>query len=407
LILLAAAGRAQFPQEIRVSPVRLAAGSSDTTFTISGTGLTRGAQVYWNGQPRPTTFVNQRIVKVLISNFDLARAGFSRISLRNPDQGTPAPDAVNVLAYLPLRSVDLVYDPLRARIYASLSEKDANGPALAVIDPVKGLVERYVPLPLEPGVLAISRNSRYLYVALRDSATFMDNRIRRIDMGGAGAVLDIPVAESVTSILPLPGDGTSFIAALGNGNYSAVAFDGTTRRMNQSNRAPRCLAGVSGTALYGGPGFRLLRLDANGMPFAEEISIETLLGGPVCSVFARGLLYSSNGDVVDPNGPARKWKFGAWGLIDVDPERNRAYFVGFERRPPGLNLPKVSLMIFDTISHVRISSTVLPASLTSLVILGSGRLVHWGADGLAFGEYPDGATSVSNGVYLFHTSELN
>lgn len=385
LLLLAAAGRAQFLPDVRVSPSRIIVGSGDTTLTVSGANFQQGVQVFWNGQPRPSTFVSAWTLKVLISSADLVQPGLSWVSLWNPDQASVASNQAPVLIYLPLKSVDLVSDPSRGLIYASLAAADANGPSVAVIDPAKGIVQRYMPLPAEPSLMALSDGSRYLYVALAD-------RIRRVDLTGATADLDIPFTQHVDSILPLPGDGTSFVTTFGFSNYSAIAYDGATKRPNQSNDAPQCLVGVNGSALYGGPGYRLLRLDANGMPFSAEVSIVTFLTGTSCPSFAGGLLYGSGGDIVDPNGPARVGRFGASGVIDVLPQRDQVYI---------LNSANLNLVVFDATSHAQTGSTPLP------ITTARGRLIDWGTDGLAFGEYSNSGGTLVYGLYILHTAQLS
>jgi hypothetical protein len=224
-----------------------------------------------------------------------------------------------------------------------------------------------------------------LYVALAD-------RIRRIDLTGAVADLDIPFTQHVDSILPLPGDGSSFAATFGNYSYGALAYDGATKRPNQSNDAPQCLVGMNGTALYGGPGYRLLRLDANGMPYSAEVSISTLLTGTACPSFAGGLLYGSGGDIVDPSVPTRVGRFGASGLIDVVLQRNQVYF---------LNSANLNLLVFDATSREQTGSTPLP------IATAGGRLVDWGTDGLAFGEYSNSGGAVVYGFYILHTAQLS
>jgi hypothetical protein len=119
LLVLAAAGHAQFLPDIRVDPTRIIIGSGDTALTVSGANFKPGLQVFWNGQMRPTTFVSPWTREAVISSADLTQPGLSWISLWDPDRASPASNPIAVLVYLPLKSLDLVSDPSRGLISAS------------------------------------------------------------------------------------------------------------------------------------------------------------------------------------------------------------------------------------------------------------------------------------------------
>jgi hypothetical protein len=409
--LSAGAAWAQLPTLVTISPVRIVAGSGDTTVSVSGTKLKSTFQVCWNGQARPTQFVSAWTLKARIPASDLAQPGLAQVSVFDPNSGAPVSGNASLMVFLPLQNWDLASDSVRARIYVSLSKSDANGQSVAVVDSAKGIVERYIPMPAEPGQMALSSGSRYLYVAMSD-------RIRRIDLSGGTGDLDILFSASfppgmdsepfwVHSILALPGDGTSFVMVYG-GNYefsSAVVVDGVTPRPNYSNAAPYCLVGVSGgTLLYGGPGLSVLSLGANGMPYSATIAAAGLTAGQSCPVAAGGLLYGGNGDIVNPVTPQRVGRLGGWGLVDVAPDRSQAYFVGYESPPTTSNSGPVSLMVFDTNSQAMLKSVPIPVNLQTYL----GRMVHWGTDGVAFGDFASTYTNApSDGLYLVHVQALN
>ncbi len=403
LTILSALSSAQFLPDVRVSPLRIKAGSGDTTITVSGINFKPGFQVYWNGAPRSTKFVSAWTLKATITSADLTQPGLAQISLYDSEAGTLASIASPFLIYLPLNSTDLAWDSTRGRIYAALSQADPNGPAVAVIDPDKGIVERYILLPGDPTTLAVSSGGRYLYTGLKD-------RVHRIDLTGAESNVDLLFAalpqngstSPATSILPLPGDGTSYVVVLGHG-ASAFAMDGATPRPNHSNDAPRCLVALDGTSLYGGPGFTLLNLDASGMPYTAAFRDGSLAAGSYCPVFANGRMYGSNGDIVDPTVPARVGRFPAYGMVDVALEINRVYFFGFAGGPSIVNSGSPALSVFDLSSHALLQTVALPLSLSST----QGRLVHWGTDGVAFGDYSQPNTNASDGIYLLHVPASN
>ena len=85
-------------------------------------------------------------------------------------------------------------------------------------------------------------------------------------------------------------------------------------------------------------------------------------------------------------------RFGASGLIDVAPQRNQVYF---------LNSANLNLVVFDATSHAQTGSTPLPVNTAG------GRLVDWGTDGLAFGEFSNSGGVVVYGFYILHTPQLS
>jgi DNA-binding beta-propeller fold protein YncE len=79
---------------------------------------------------------------------------------------TPAAAADSVLE-VRLETADIVYDPGRDRIYASIPGSALSGPNRVVrINPATGAVEAGVNVLTNPGKLAISDDGQFLYVAV-------------------------------------------------------------------------------------------------------------------------------------------------------------------------------------------------------------------------------------------------
>ena len=176
---------------------------------------------------------------------------------------------------------------------------------------------------------------------------------------GSGAGIDpgISAPSYVASVLLLPGAGA--FLALGPGNYSAPKCDGTARP-DRSNGAPQCLVGVNGAALYGGPGFHVLPPAANGLP---------------------GLAARAPGSAHFPKAVASC------------------------RHP----LRLVHTPAGKRCGHGIVRSAQAdcsPASDGAGLATHSAGLMHWGADGLAFGSYSAANSAVSSGI-LFRAADLN
>jgi CSLREA domain-containing protein len=82
--------------------------------TINGNGFTPESQAMWNGEARPTTYVNANQIKMILSAGDLAEAGTASIKVANPAPGGgesnvetfsilgPPPQIVQYWRYMPL-----------------------------------------------------------------------------------------------------------------------------------------------------------------------------------------------------------------------------------------------------------------------------------------------------------------
>jgi len=72
------------PTITALMPVTVTAGSGAFSLTVNGVGFLPGAAVYWNGEPRPTTFVSSVQLLAQISASNVVRAGTVAVVVRNP-----------------------------------------------------------------------------------------------------------------------------------------------------------------------------------------------------------------------------------------------------------------------------------------------------------------------------------
>jgi len=75
------------PALTALAPADAPAGGSGLGLAITGAGFAPGAVAYWNGAPRPTTFLNSTQITAAIPATDLAAAGPVVISVANPGPG--------------------------------------------------------------------------------------------------------------------------------------------------------------------------------------------------------------------------------------------------------------------------------------------------------------------------------
>ncbi len=74
---------ALIPAVDNISVLGLVAGSAQSQITINGRDFVPSAVVFWNGSPRPTTFVNNQQLTALIQSDDLTQAGESVVTVKN------------------------------------------------------------------------------------------------------------------------------------------------------------------------------------------------------------------------------------------------------------------------------------------------------------------------------------
>jgi len=75
------------PTTTSISPISIAAGSSDFTLTVNGTNFVNTSVVNWNGTSRTTTFVSSTQVTATILAADVNATGTASVTVANPTPG--------------------------------------------------------------------------------------------------------------------------------------------------------------------------------------------------------------------------------------------------------------------------------------------------------------------------------
>jgi len=75
------------PVVAAAQPATVTAGGPAFTLTVTGSGFAPGARVRWNGQDRPTTWVDPGRLTAAIPASDVASAGSARVSVHTPAPG--------------------------------------------------------------------------------------------------------------------------------------------------------------------------------------------------------------------------------------------------------------------------------------------------------------------------------
>ena len=83
-----------------LSPATASAGGSGFTLTVNGGGFVKQTVVQWNGQNRPTTFVDSTVATAAISAADVAAAGRVFVNTLNPSTKATDNGLSNSIAFL-------------------------------------------------------------------------------------------------------------------------------------------------------------------------------------------------------------------------------------------------------------------------------------------------------------------
>ncbi|MCB8978808.1 MAG: beta-propeller fold lactonase family protein [Ardenticatenaceae bacterium] len=102
---VAAPGENPVPTLTKISPESIGAGgagSQPVVVTITGKNFVLGAQAYWQGNGRPTTFISSTQLQVTLTAYDVAFANSGALTVVNsgPGGGTSNPVTFEVYAYV-------------------------------------------------------------------------------------------------------------------------------------------------------------------------------------------------------------------------------------------------------------------------------------------------------------------
>lgn len=377
------------PRLRSLSPAYAAEDGAAFTLTVAGADFVPSAIVRWDGAERETAFVSDTLLTASIPASDLARFGAVEVTVVAPGPGggasAPAPFTVGIseLATIDLEANDLIHDPHRKRLYASVGASDAeHANSIAKIDPSSGVIETAVFVGSDPGRLAIADDGQYLYVALDGAAA-----VRRVDLTSFSAGLEFPVLDGgtlyVEDIEVLPGAPGSVAISRRNRCCSprhegvAIYDDGVMRPVTTPGHTGSNVIEFpdSASILYGYNnettefGFRRMEVSDSGVVVASTrrglldrfgIDIE----------FADGRIYATDGAVVDPVDETLVATIPARGAMRADPANGRVLF--------RYGIPQ-TVSTFSTTTFAALDSLAVPDADGA-----AGSLVRWGTDGLAF-----------------------
>jgi hypothetical protein len=279
---------------------------------------------------------------------------------------------INAVSALRLAANNLLYDPTRNLLWASIPATDPLlNQTVVSINPLTGVISEPIAIGGMPKqrCMALSVNGRYLYVGLGDSP-----QVHRLDLASGNTAVRIPVSlnpwgnpDYAEDIEVLDGDGTSFLV----GTYSGAAvFDGSVRRSNYVTGPILHLERVGTPDFFTGAYFGTLHrlsVTASGVTIMQSVSGLLPSGSEI-----RGdgnLLLASSGHLINSSNLTLKSYVETNGSPCLDLQHQRAYLVNGD-----------ALLGFDTVTALPAGNFALPGAHWGD---WAQTCVRWGLDGFA------------------------
>ena len=162
-----------------ISPSSVIAGSPTFSLTLTGTNFGSHSTVLINGISHSPYTSSSSTLSVFVDATEVTTPGSLAVTVVSPSPGggTSAPQqlqsltAGNRVQTLGYSTTDLVTDPVRTMVYASVNSSSSLSPnSLVAVDPTQGTVVTTATLNGMPDRIAISDDGAYLYVSLPSTA---------------------------------------------------------------------------------------------------------------------------------------------------------------------------------------------------------------------------------------------
>ncbi len=392
-VLVAAYNLSNFAQ---VSSLKIPLGYSSTPYTLEDLTLCGTGTLAFRIDDRFNTG-NHRV-------FLVQTAALNQV----PTAPVPTPvlEADNLIK-LDLAANDLIFDPGTQKIYASVPGSAGSfGNSILPIDPSSGSPGTPVFVGSEPAKLAISDNHQYLYAGLNGAAA-----VRRFDLASQSAGKQFSLGFSTGGNGPLyandigvqPGNPTAVVVARRNNTLGsdsrdedvALFADGQLRPKFTDifHRTPFIEFSSSPSLLYGfGYGAYqeyVLKFGVDDSGVSFQSSLPGITFGAKDIKFDNGLLYSTTGQVFDPEAGQMVAEFPTNGLVVPDSAGGRVYFI---ESVPSLS-PVATILAFDL-------QTFVPVGFLEVTIAGGPTSLIRCGNGLAF-------STSGNQVFIVPLSSLH
>jgi PKD repeat protein len=209
---------------------------------------------------------------------------------------------------------DILYEKVSGRLYVSVPGSSTTYPnCIVVIDPATASIESWVWVGSEPNRLAASDDGQYLYVGLDGAGA-----VRRVHIPSRTADLQFSLGLSsgkpnqAVDIAVLPGQPASVALVRGpsGGSTSVAIYDDGIQRPVAVNGPGAIAFGPDASRLFGfdtgssSSRFSRMSVTANGLTVLDSAD-ELVTESSKRIYYVEGRVFSSSGDVVDPENLRR------------------------------------------------------------------------------------------------------
>jgi uncharacterized repeat protein (TIGR01451 family) len=246
--------------------------------------------------------------------------------------GSNGPMDVIAGRLLTLPISDIVYDPARQKVYVGVpGSAGTNGQSVIAVDPTAGVASAPIGIGSDPGLLAISSDSQFLYVArpATGGVARIDLNLNAVDLtfnvgSGAGSFpyeMAVPPGDPHALVAWISGDqgmalyrdgvpSPNMVAPeeFSNDPYDIVFYDSATNFYS-----------VSQVSFYG---LSFINISSQGLNYVRYVP-----GYTARYIYEGGLLFSTTGDVYDPVNLRHLGAYPASGWVAADANEGRVYFL--------------------------------------------------------------------------------
>ncbi len=393
-----------------VLPASTNVGSAAVAVTLTGNNFLASSVVSWNGQALSSTYTNSTTLVAQIPAANLTTAGSFSLTVTNPAPGggTSASQAFTVnaagtggMTTVAVYANDLVWDAVNQVMYLSLPSTDgSNGNSIQPLNPVTGALGAAAFAGSEPDLLAVSATSKYLYASLNGSSS-----LQRFVLPSLTKDITIPLGSDkydgsfiAMDLQTSPvADGTIAVVR-GTPGYSpeeeggVLLFDDAVQRPNVlcgwieygcSGQGANLFDSIQwsgdGTQMYAlnnedtAFNFYSIPVTASGFGTVKDYGqLDSRFGDMLHYDAVTKLLYTNDGEVINPSAGTRVGTFAASGLVVPDGKL-------------GLIFALVNLNSGYTLEWFDINHYTLVGSMALKNVTGTpNHLIRWGSNGLAF-----------------------
>jgi len=248
-----------------LSPAATAVGGPGFTFVVVGSNFVPSSVVRWNGNDRPTAFVNGGEIHAQISASDIAVPGTADITVFNPAPGGGISTSfiVSILTGVGPFSVAVAPDPSgKFGKFAYVANSTSNNVSMYAINPTTGTLEPTgaVAAGTSPKSVTVDSSGKFAYVANSTSNNVSMYMINPTT-GTLEPIGTVTAGTSPKSVAVVPSGKFAYVANQGSNDISMYAINpatGTLQPMGTvaAGKAPSSVAvDLSGKFAYVADGF--------------------------------------------------------------------------------------------------------------------------------------------------------